>query len=354
MYLRSLFLQNFRNSDERDFTFSPKINLICGPNAQGKTTLLEAIYFMMLGRSFRTPQQSDMIKVGGSSFCIESLFNKYGIDQKLRIIADSKSKKIIHNSTVLNNTSNLIGLIQGILMTPDDVNLIKSSPSGRRQFIDFFIAQMDPLYVHHLSRYAKAMRQRNYLLKQKKLSTIDIWEHEMAQAAGYIIKKRKQALLHLIPPSQQFYAYLTEEREQLNIKYLTIAENPENEDEIKEFMKMTFQKNRMKEMRLGFTLAGPHKDDLWIGIGDQEARFFASEGQQRSCVIALQIGAWKNLKQNSEDIPLLMIDDVGMSLDQNRKTKLLQQLSDLGQVFLTTTDSNLLDFYEGEKKIIRL
>ena len=216
MYLKSLYLQQFRIYREVYFEFTPALNLICGPNAQGKTTLLEAIHYLMFGRSFRPGLHQDLIHTGHNSFYLEAIFCKHDVDQKLRLYLEGKERKIIYNSTVLPNVSNLLGLIQGVVMTPDDVNLVKGSPLLRRQFLDIQLAQVDPLYVYYLTRYAKAMRQRNQLLKQKKLFSIESWEHEMAQASAYIILQRRRGLQALQKHCQTFYAYLTGETRRIN------------------------------------------------------------------------------------------------------------------------------------------
>lgn len=354
MYLRSLYLQQFRNYKEACFEFSPALNLICGPNAQGKTTLLEAIHYFMMGRSFRPSQQQDLIKVGFPSFYLETIFCKHGVDQKLRIFATHKERKIAYNSTQLASISNLVGLIQGVVMTPDDVNLVKGPPLERRQFLDVQIAQVNPLYVHYLTRYVKAMRHRNQLLKQKNKKTIEVWEHEMAHAAAYIVKQRYKTIQALQPYCQNFYAYLTQETEELQFEYRSSAPIEQQEQEIKNFHLYQFNKLRDREMVLGQTLTGPHKEDIWIGIGGRDVRYFASEGQQRSCVTALHMGEWQLLQHNADDVPLLMIDDVAISLDEKRRERLLNQLASLGQVFLTTTDTHLLHAFKGEHKTFAL
>jgi DNA replication and repair protein RecF len=354
MYVRSLHLQQFRNYREDAFEFDPSLNLICGPNAQGKTSLLEAIYYLMIGRSFRPCRHQDLIRMGSPSLYLEAIFCKHGIDQKLRLYMDDKERKIIHNSTVLPSVSNLLGLIQGVIMTPDDVDLVKGPPCSRRQFLDIQIAQVDPLYVHYLSRYVKAMRHRNHLLKQKKPISIESWEYEMAHSAGYIVMQRKKKVQALQTHCHSFYAYLTDEREHLSLEYQSGASLCQNETEIKEYYLQLYQKNRSREMILGHTLSGPHKDDIAIKIGGRDARYFSSEGQQRSSVIALHMGAWEQLKQAAENTPLFMIDDVGISLDEKRRERLLHRLACLGQVFLTTTDTRLIDSLSGSKKVILL
>lgn len=351
MYLKSLYLQRFRNYGEAYFEFSPALNLFCGPNAIGKISVLEAIYYLMFGKSFRPGVHQDLIQTGSQSFYLETLFCKHEVDQKLRIYLEGKERKILYNSTLLSNVANLLGLIPGVIMTPDDVNLIKGSPPLRRQFMDIQLAQVDPLYVHYLTRYTKAMRHRNQLLKQKKLLSIETWEHEMAQAAAYIIFQRKLSLKALQIHCQKFYHYLTDEKEDLSVEYYSGAAQCQTESEIKECHLFQFSKNRSREIQFGHTLFGPHKDDILIKIGGKDVRYFASEGQQRSSVVALHMAEWEQLKLSTHDFPLLMIDDVGISLDVKRREKLIEQLSSLGQVFLTTTDSTLLDAYSGNKKV---
>lgn len=354
MHLRSLFLQQFRNYKEAYFEFCPQLNLICGPNAQGKTSLLEAIHYLMFGRSFRPGLQQDLIQIGSQSFYAEAIFCKNDVDQKLRIYVEGKERKMLYNSTALLNVANLLGLIQGVVMTPDDVNLIKGPPLLRRQFLDMQLALMDPLYVHYLARYAKAMRHRNQLLKQKKLPSIESWEHEMAHASSYIVLQRRRSLQTLQIHCQEFHSYLTGEKKNLTLKYCSTASECKNEAEIKEFYLSQFYKNRSREIMVGYTLVGPHKDDMWIGIDGNDVRFFASEGEQRSCVAALHLGEWQCLKHVADDMPLFMIDDVGISLDEKRRERLLNQLASMGQIFLTTSDSNLINAFNGPKKIFSL
>jgi DNA replication and repair protein RecF len=308
----------------------------------------------MLGRSFRPSQHQDLIKIDAPSLYLEALFCKHGVDQKLRISTDGKERKMTYNSTPLSSLSNLLGLIQGVIMTPDDVSLIKGSPAIRRQFLDVQIAQVDPLYVHYLTRYVRAMRQRNVLLRQKKKTAIEGWEHEMALASGYIVMQRRHNIHAHHHACQLFYTYLTEEKEHLTLEYRSGASSCQSEIDIREYYLKQFHKNRERELVVGYTLTGPHKDDIQVEIGGRDARIFASEGQQRSCVTALHVGEWQHLKQIAGHSPLFMVDDVGISLDDQRRERLMSYLTSMGQVFLTTTDPHLLDSYKGEKQSIAL
>lgn len=337
MFLRKLYLHNFRCYSDAAFEFCPGINTICGPNAQGKTTILEAIHYLITGSSFRTTQLSDLTAIGQQGFYLEADFVKHGVEQKLRISCSGKDRKIVHNSTVCSSTSSLLGLLQGVVTTPDDVALVKGAPVVRRQFLDLQIAQVDPLYVHHLTRYHRAMRQRNALLKAKSHTALDSWEHEMANSAAYVTIQRNRASVDLQSSGSELHKALTGNPEDLSLGYKSSAPLSSDHAGLRNHYSEQFQRLRHREMLLGCTLTGPHKDDMTIAIGGKEVRFFASEGQQRSCVAALHLAEWHRLNTIADETPLMLIDDLGISLDNTRRDRLLAHVCGLGQVFLTTT-----------------
>lgn len=350
MQLRSLYLHNFRCHKDAFFEFLPGINTICGPNAKGKTSILEAIHLLITGRSFRTSQLSDLIGIGSEGFFIEAVFIKYGIEQTLRFSFNGKEKSLLHNSTPCSSIASLLGLLQGVVITPDDASLVKGSPNIRRSFLDVQIAQTDPLYVHHLGRFNRAMKQRNTLLRAKSQVTITSWEHEMSNSAAYIVQQRQKAIHDLHKYSRSLHKALSGETEELELVYKTGSGAITEVPILKQFYLEQFHKLRQREMLLGSTLSGPHKDDLTIAIGQKEVRYFASEGQQRSCVAALRLGEWERLKALANESPLMLIDDVGISLDHIRRDKLLSHVQHLGQVFLTATQA----FHLPEQHIIEL
>lgn len=337
MYLRTIYLHHFRCYREASYTFSPGINVIFGPNARGKTSLLEAIHFLMTGRSFRTSQIEDLVQIGTSGFYLEAIFVKNEIEQTLKVYCEGKHRKVLYNNTVCPSLGSLLGLLQGVVVTPDDVSLVKGAPTQRRHFLDLQIAQIDPLYMHHLLRYNRAMKQRNTLLRAKSFATLESWEHEMANSAAYIVKQRHRATCDLEANGRTLYRLLSGETEDLNLNYKTNAGAGDDLDLLRKYHFDHFLKLRRREAEIGSTLVGPHKDDLTIGIGQKEARFFASEGQQRSCVAALRFAEWMRLNQLADDTPLMLMDDVGVSLDSSRRDRLMSHVKTLGQVFLTST-----------------
>lgn len=344
MDLRSLRLRNFRLYTDERIDFGPGINILHGPNATGKTTILEAIYLFLCGRSFRPSQPLDWIQHGREQLSLELHFAKHGIEQQLRIVQSAKERDLFHNQTAIDSISSLLGIIQGVIMTPDDVALVKGAPQVRRHFLDLQIAQVDPLYVHYLTRYQRAMRQRNVLLKQKRIDSIESWESEMAVAAAYIIPKRCSTVADLHARAQKWYEMLSSSNEIFMLGYRTGVKNGSDPVQVKEEMIEKYRRLRPRELEIGFSLAGPHKDDLEMILQNKEAKFFGSEGQQRTCLAALRLAEWEGMSAIADNLPLMMIDDAGLGLDEKRKRQLFQSLEQMGQVFLTSTEMPSMKF----------
>ena len=343
MFIRSLYLHHFRNYEEAYFEFNPKLNLFCGANAQGKTNVLEALHYCITGRSFRTCRSAELIQDGAPAFFLEIKYTKHEVEQSLRISFDGTERKITHNSTLLPSPSSLAGIIPVVTTCPDDVNLVKGSPILRRRFLDLQISQTDPLYVHHLTRYTRALKQRNRLLKAKQLMSIESWEHEMSRSAAYITRQRYRTAEELQVHCARVHNELIRDPEQLMISYHSGINSALTVEEMRNCYLDRFRANRSRELYLGHTLSGPHKDDLHFAIDNKDARFFASEGQQRSYMTTVHLAEWHRLSQAGDEKPVMMLDDVGISLDNMRCSRLLDRLADLGQVFLTSTNENLLE-----------
>jgi DNA replication and repair protein RecF len=323
MFIKRLYLRNFRNYSEVEVEFSSEVNLIRGNNAQGKTNLLEALYLIGTGRSFRTPHLKELIRNDASFFFIEAEFVKDGISQHLRLSFDGEIKKLDYNNTTYAHFSNLLGLLPIVLLAPEDVLLITGAPADRRRFLDIHLAQSDPLYVYHLARYHKAVKHRNFLLRKKTEASIESWESLMIVSAAYIRQKRHEVVAGLAESLKTGMQELSNQKDLLEIKY--ISSYTEN-----------YKLLRSKEMILGLTLVGPHRDDLEILINGQFSRSFASQGQLRSAVAAMRLAQWKHLKDHHNAPPLFCIDDFGVHLDSARRDSLLGKLSFFGQVFLTS------------------
>lgn len=331
-------MHNFRLYKEEFFEFSPHLNMICGQNAAGKTSLIEAIYFLASGTSFRTHQMLNLIRSDASNFYLEACFTKHGIEQSLKISYSGKERKIFLNETRCSSTASLVGLLLCVPFSPGDIELIKGPPLGRRNYLDAQLAQADPLYLYHTTRYSRAMRQRNCLLKAKNVHSIESWEHELALSGAYILQRRLELISELQPLVSELYMSIGNESAPLSLEYRSAGKFPHSHSEFRNYYLEQYEKNRTREMHLSATLVGPHKDDLIISIANKEARYFASEGQMRSCAAVLRLAEWRRLNVISGEQPIMLLDDVATSLDHNRCMNLFKQFDSLGQVFLTTTE----------------
>ncbi len=330
MYLKSLYLRNFRNYAEAEIHFSPRLNVFYGDNAQGKTNLLEAIYLVGTGRSFRSQHLSELVRENETFFYIEASLVRDGVSQtaKIRFAGENRSLQLDGNS--YNSYHPLLGLLPSVLYTPNDTELISGSPSLRRRFLNFHLAQSDPLYVHHLTRYWRAMKQRNCLLRMKQTDTLDCWETEMAQSAGYLLKARQELAEEIKGPLEKQSLRLSSDQEKHELHFQSAY--PHQTDAYLQLL----QKNRSRERELGLTLAGPHRDDLSILIDRKPARLYASEGQKKTAIAALKLAEWERLCQRVGAPALMGIDDLGLHLDETRQKLLRSSLEQLGQVFITT------------------
>lgn len=333
MHIKSLVLQNFRLYEEVCFEFGPGFNVITGANAKGKTTILEAIYLLITGTSFRTSQLRDLIRHGAEHFLVEARFEKEGVEQVLRYAYNGKEKRVVYNNSLCKSATSLYGLLKGVAMTPDDVSLVKGGPAERREFLDVHLSQIDPLYVYHFNRYMRAMKHRNALLKSKLHESISTWEHEMAVASAYIVPRREKETAELGKIATQSLAQIGGTAENLSLTYKTDVPGGSPET-----YKNIWENEREKDMYLGYTTVGLHRDDLTVRISDHEARYFGSEGQQRSCITALKFAGWNQLRSHSGHSPVMLIDDVGIGLDPNRRLRLFTSLNQLKQLFVTSSE----------------
>lgn len=256
----------------------------------------------------------------------------------------NEQKKAHHNGNALTSASHLLGILNGVLMAPQDVELVKGGPSERRHYLDVMLAQIDPNYVYHLLRYKKALKQRNALLRIKAASALDAFEEILADAAEYLVKKRLLMVERLKPFLKELYAEISGKEHLAEIQYHGLS-HPS-----KELYLQAFHKMRPRELEVGTTLTGPHKDDLLIHLNQKEARYFGSEGEVRSLVSALKLAEWKSIFQESGSEPLLLIDDFGISLDARRLSALSSIIKSCHQIIITSAnkecESLFNDFYK--------
>ncbi|MBS0626431.1 MAG: DNA replication/repair protein RecF [Verrucomicrobia bacterium] len=330
MFLKNLYLRNFRNYAEAQVEFHPKCNVLYGDNAQGKTNLLEAIYLIATGRSFRTMRAEELIRHGQSFFYIEATVVRDMISQTVKLSFDGESRRLQTEANTYSSFHHLLGLLPSVLYAPADTELITGSPAVRRRFFNLHLAQSDPLYVHHLSRYWRAMKQRNCLLRMRNEHDLECWEIEMAHSAAYLYTAREEMTAEIKEPLAKAAQRLSGDKESLELRFAPSYQPDTYLSQLK--------KSRPREVQLGLTMAGPHRDDLNLFIDGKPARLFASEGQKKTSMAALRLAEWERLCRRVEGTALMGIDDFGLHLDAPRQQLLCSSLDQLGQVFVTTPD----------------
>lgn len=333
MLIRRLDVAHFRIFKEKSLEFAPGLNWITGENASGKTTLLEALYLLMAGKSFRTKENGDLIQLEAPYLQAEVFFEKWGIPQQLKFSLGLKERKIQYNSSELTSPSCLFGIMPGVLLAPHDLELVKGGPPVRRHYLDFQIAQVDPLYVHHLLRYQKAIKQRNMQIRSCKGSILNVFEEIIGISAAYIMQKR-EALIHLLNPLvAEAYQNISGEKGLAALRYEPSFSLPSAEA-----IQGELKSKRPRDAHLGFTSIGIHRDDLILFIEGKKARIFASEGEMRSLAAALKIAEYEWICSHLKERPLLLVDDFGISMDSARKRNLLELISRYKQILLTSPE----------------
>jgi len=330
LLLKTLYLRNFRNYEEGSISFGPHLNIIFGDNAQGKSSLLEAISLISTGRSFRTQHLSEIIQHGKDAFFLEAEVVRDQVPQTIKLSFNGQTKKLTLNANEFSTFAPLLGAFPSVFSLPSDRGLITESPSYRRRFLNLHLAQSDPLYVHHFARFWRAMKQRNYLLKEKKMDALDCFETEMALSAQYLSHARRTFLGDLKNPLKEQGKNLSGCEEIMEADLLSTYPT-----DAKSYEKQ-LQKMRRREKEIGQTLQGPHRDDLALLINKKPAKTYASEGQKKTMITALRLSQWKHLANQIEDLPFFAIDDFEGMLDPSRQAYLSAFLQSMGQVFLTT------------------
>ncbi len=340
MKISSLKINNFRNYDNLDIDFCQNLNIFLGKNAQGKTNLLESIFFCGLGKSFKSVKDKDTIKWGKNFANIKIKIEKKHRNQEILIILNDLNKKSVKIEDIsIKKTSALLGEMPVVFFSPNELKLVKESPDDRRKFLNISISQMNKRYFYALSRYEKILQNRNKLLKTSKnindvKQTIDIWNKSLVENAEIIFKERVDFVGKINPLSKKAHLYLSNEKEILEIKYKTFIKNSEKFK--KEFLEK-LEACLEKDFKMGYTTTGVHRDDLELYLNNIEVKQFGSQGQQRTVALSLKLAEVEILKEQCGEYPILLLDDVFSELDGERRKKLLN-FTKKCQTFLTTTD----------------
>lgn len=344
MELLALALHNFRNYQDLSTTFSPGVNVFLGPNAQGKTNLLEAIYALALTRSHRTTTDKELIGWSGDAARINGTVERRTGNVPLELNFTNKGKKAKVNHLDQPKLANYIGNLNVILFAPEDLELVKGAPAVRRQFIDREFSQMSPKYLYVANQYKAILKQRNQYLKQLQsekqsdLLYLDVLTEQLVNQASELVARRLKLLTALNAAAAPIQSDITQGKEQLDIKYVSQLSPDELTDEqtIKTAMLERFEKIRKRELFEGVTKLGPHRDDLQFMVNDHDVAVFGSQGQQRTTALAVKLAEIDLMFQETGEYPILLLDDVLSELDTDRQTHLLTPIQNKVQTFITT------------------
>ena len=354
MQIKKLFLQNFRNYENECFAFSDGLNVLFGKNAQGKTNCAEAVFYLCTGASLRIRHDKQLIKMGAEYAKITAeAQNRYGNVTIEALIWENKREIRVNGSKIARN-ADLMGHINSVFFSPGELRLIQDGPDERRRFMNISISQTSAPYYTALLRYNKILDQRNTLLKNKDVSlildTLPVWDEQLCKYAATIVKKRAEFVEKLAPFAKEYHAYLTDNEEELLIK--PDRKYGGTEEEIGKTLMTRLENNYEKDLRLGFTTVGPHRDDLDVLINGTDAKAYASQGQTRTAALALKLAEVRIFKELSGENPVLVLDDVMSELDLKRRKKLVQCIADV-QTILTCTHTERV-LYGAECNKIRI
>ena len=339
MWINDIKLNNFRNYNKKEIKLHENINVFFGENAQGKTNIIEAIFLSSIGKSFRTNKEKELIKFNEEKAVAEIKFKKSDRDGNVKIEIGDK-KQIYLNGIKLKKLSELLGNVNIVIFTPDDINILKGGPQNRRKFLDIMISQLRPNYMHILTLYLKTLEQRNNYLKQIKIENkdenlLDIWDEKLVDYGCKIYEYRKEFIEKIQNKIKKIHKEITDNKEDLEIKYFSDANTRQNFiNELKSRRKVDIIK--------GFTTKGVHRDDFVIYINGREVDVFGSQGQHRTAILSLKLSELQVIYDDIGEYPILLLDDFMSELDNKRRKNFLDNIKNI-QVIITCTEKISLE-----------
>ncbi len=361
MMINNIRLQNFRNYEDEFVQFMPGTNILIGDNGQGKTNIIEGIYYLLTGKSYRVRREQELLRWEQSEFHLygDFLINHHKV--ALESHYKDKKKMVKVNKVSCQRLSDFVGTINVIFFSPDDLVMIKGGPSERRRFLDLHIAQMRPGHVSLLNAYNKVLQQKSALLKSYteksfKYSQLQLWNEQIIELGEKIILNRADLTQRLQDVANHIYGDLSSKKENLQVLYSALGKRTVTEA-ISEFPNLMNDKLE-QEIERQMVLVGPHRDDLQILLNNKSGRLYASQGQQRSLVLSMKLAELELIRQEKGEYPLLLLDDVLSELDRFRRDYLIKfiESSHIQTLITMTSADNHLELgtlYRVERGHIR-
>lgn len=350
MRVEELALINFRNYESLTLSCPGMLNVFIGQNAQGKTNLLETLYVLATGRSVRASRDAELIRWGENQARIAATIARDLGTVRLEVqLRSGVAKRVLVNGNPVRRIADLFGYLNVVAFTPDDLQLVKGSPSYRRQFLDYEIAQVSPSYRDHLSRYNRILKQRNSLLKavsegEAAQAALEPWEPHFVEHGSRVVAKRAEMIAALSPLATQIHGQITQGKEELRLEYrpflLEDEEEPSPELQdvrwVRERFMAKLERLRRVESRRGTSLVGPQRDDVLFNVNGVDARTFGSQGQQRTTVLSCKLAEIEYMEEQVGEPPILLLDDVMSELDASRRNFLVGIVQGRVQTFITS------------------
>lgn len=342
MILKRISILNYKNLEQVELSFSPKLNCFFGQNVMGKTNLLDAVYFLSFCKSAGNPIDSQNICHDADFFVIQGFYEAAdGTPEEIYCGMKRRQKKQFkRNKKEYTRLSDHIGFLPLVMVSPADSELIAGGSDERRRFMDVVISQYDKEYLDALIRYNKALVQRNTLLKSEQPVEEElflVWEEMMAQAGEVVFRKREAFIREFIPIFQSFYSFISQDREKVGLSYDSHARDASLLEVLKE--------SRARDQIMGYSLRGVHKDELNMLLGDFPIKREGSQGQNKTYLVALKLAQFDFLKRTGTTVPLLLLDDIFDKLDASRVEQIIKLVAgnSFGQIFITDTNREHLD-----------
>ncbi len=355
MRLNALRLWNFRNFAEAELDPDPHMNVLVGANVQGKTNLLEAIYYLSTLKPLRPVKESDLIRWGTSEARLFARFTRDEFEDTvhIRLIAGGK-RTIVLNEQPLTRQSAFVGTLMAVCFSSQDLQIVRGEPADRRRFLDTELSLLSHRYLYSLAQYRRVLEQRNNLLRAyaegtATLDSLPEWNTQLVKYGARLCQMRRQFIERLNLAAQDVHQALTGGSENIELTYLpgiplaVRGYMPEKEEDWASAFASALREREAEEIQRGTTLVGPHRDDFLIRVGGVEARQFASQGQQRTCALSLRLSEVPLLENLREEPPIVLLDDVFSDLDPSRRARLIAFLHPRVQTFITCTDLGMFE-----------
>jgi DNA replication and repair protein RecF len=348
MYIQNIFIKNFRNLDTLQLRFNENYTILFGKNAQGKTNIIESVYYLLNAKSHRDSSFIHLITYEKEFSILKGTILKDKLTNEIEIKLDKNNKKSIKVDGNTITASELYEEYFAVIFSPDDLRLVKDGPERRRRYIDSALSKIDKSYKKALQEYDRLLRHRNKILKNYSSSSysnmIDIFDQQLCMMGSYIIKKRLKHLNEIEKIAQKIHYDISEGNEKLTINYQSSVISALDETEnINRIYHNKLKETFAQDIKKTTTSIGPHTDDIYIFLNGRYAKKFSSQGQQKTACIALKLSEVEIYKNYSNQYPIVLLDDVFSELDKKRRQKLLERLQGM-QVVITSTNDDVKKF----------